>query len=149
MPGDEIIWQGKSFADLNEMIFYTEQEEDLENSLLIRFCRANLLGFYLEKNGANPAQLEYTRRLEELSYRNPELAFQRLKLSMEETPTFAFRGQTLRSREDLYELLSFAGPELDGIVEELCNSQKFEAWLDFQQLGSVMPRVRAEMEEYR
>lgn len=149
MPGDEIIWCGQVFEDLNDMIHRTERERDLENSLLIRFCRAKLLHFYLEKNGADPGQLEYTRRLEELSHRNPELAFQRLKLSMEETPTYEYRGQTLRSREDLYELLLYAGSELDEVVEELCNSQKFEAWLDFQQLGSVMPRVRAEMEEYR
>lgn len=149
MPSEEIIWCGRTFSDLNDMIVYTEQEPELEDSLLIRFCRANLLQFYMEKNGASGAQLEYTQRLEELSRRNPELAFQRLKLSMEEVPTYDFHGQTLRGREDLYALLANAGPELDEIVEELCDSQKFEAWLDFQQLGGVMPRVRAEMEEYR
>lgn len=149
VPGPEIIWCGRSFSDLNEMIRYTETEENLESSLLVRFCRRRLLGFYLEKNGATGPQLEFTRRLEDLVRSDPELAFQRLKLSMEEKPTFRFRDHVLRDRKDLFALLSGAETELDAIVEELCDSQKFEAWLDFQQLGDVLPRVRAEMEVYR
>lgn len=150
-PRQEILWLGRLYKnDVALLRDAMESELPLAETPLVRFCCAELLSFYyssLRKLGYTEQAIAYAKRIESIMKRDPQYALSQLQLALDIHPTFVYEGKTIRSLDDLSQLLRQAGASLDRCVDSLLRSEQFEAWMDYQGLEAVLENTGRFQEE--
>ena len=145
-PSTDFYWKGKHYESLEDFVDRTEAEESYGVwDPFCHFCRAGLLSFYEEKNGAGAEQIERAKEIEAEGKRQPELAVKKLQISLRQKPDFVWHGNTFAGIDDLFAFFADNKSEMDQLVAEFCDSKAARVWLDYIGQGSFLPEVEQKM----
>lgn len=148
LPSRDFYWRGEHYDSLESFVVQTEEKSRYGlREPFSHFCRARLISFYEERNGAAPAQVKRAAEIEAIGKNSPELAVKKLQISLRQKPDLVWHGTSLLSPEDLLSYLEGCEERLDKEVAELYESKAFRVWLDYIQHGNMLSMVEKQMME--
>ena len=139
--GDYFIWRGYRFESLIEMEELWDFGVEEQSSIITFLQRGNAL-YYLTKLGASEEQLEFGKRLENMSHKHPAEACIQLFQALRGTDSFSWKDVDFWEIEDIVGWLQENIDSIDTEVDELLKSNRFDAWLAFHGLDNMLDRIR-------
>lgn len=142
LASDEFfIWRGGIYHDLLEMEETWGEGGDREKDVLT-FLQCGLVSWYLEKKGAGVKQLEYVKRLQDLSRVHAFEALSQLFQALRGNDGLKWGGDILYGLHDVVNWLAGRIPELDEEIDRLFRDRRFEAWMAYQGMGDILEEIR-------
>lgn len=143
--GESFIWRGTAYRDLIEMEEKWGQGGPGEKDI-VTFLQCGLAAYYLEKKGASKEQLQYVKRLQDLSRVHAFEACSQLFQALRGDDGLRWENEVLHDLRDVVNWLSGRVSALDGEIDKFFRDRRFEAWMAYQGMGSKLEEIRRKCE---
>lgn len=143
--GRSFVWRGHTYCELLEMEDVWGKGGRWEKDV-VTFLQCGLTLFYLEKKGADREQIEYVRRLQNLSRVHAFEACNQLFQALRGNDGLKWGSDTLFNLNDVVSFLMKKIPVLDEEIDKFFQDKRFEAWLAYQGVGDVLEEIRRKCE---
>ena len=142
---NSFVWRGRQYHSLIEMEQTWKDSEQGRKDITVFLQRGNVT-FYIKKNGGDSEQTAFAERLRAISRIHPNEACAQLFQALKGNDGLVWDGMTLKSLDDLVDWLDTRKADMDQAVEEVFESNEFEAWLAYQGMGDVLQDIRRKCE---
>lgn len=139
--GKQFLWRGKAYRNLLDLEYVWDSNQKGQEDVLT-FLQLGLVSVFLKRKGADEAQLDFVKRLEDLSYRYPTEACSQLFQALRGNDDFVWGNDTISDLNMLVDWLTQKASTLDQEIEELFASKRFEAWLAYHGMSNIIDEIR-------
>lgn len=143
--GRRFIWRGVMYHSLLELEKTWDSGEAGENDILT-FLQLGLVSVCLKRKRASMAQLEFVKRLQDISHIHPAEACGQLFQALRGNDDFVWGTETISDLDNFVDWLSNKAATLDEEIDDLFKSKRFEAWLAYQGMDNVLEEIRRRCE---
>ncbi len=135
------IWRGALCRNLLDLETVWEEENTGEEDTIAFLQRGHVV-YYLRTCGAEPRQIAFAGRLQEVSRVNPEEAIIQLFAALHGNDGLSWGNAVFENIRDLIDWLGRHTDTLDNEVSSMFESKRFGAWFAYQGMEHVLDDIR-------